>query len=239
MIKEAIEHIQNTFQKAELPVIDGRQYLIAPSHVEIGLIKPPYPEALEVSTLTGIVDYLEAIPDNKGAASYVQIVDFNHVKLIGALDKVYRNREVYLSARPPSSNLSTGRFLDIEQFMVLLMGSFVQTNDLKNLLHFLGSVQREDSVRQDDDGVTQKVTVKRGITSLTEARVPNPITLQPYVTFPEIDQPGIDYVFRLKSDKEGVSSCALFQSESQKWKIDCILRIKEYLLDKVGVPIIA
>lgn len=78
-----------------------------------------------------------------------------------------------------------------------------------------------------DDGISQKATVKTGIASKGDAIVPNPVKLQPYRTFHEVEQPMSEFIFRMKSD-DGVR-CALFEADGGAWENVAMKKIKEYL----------
>lgn len=58
--------------------------------------------------------------------------------------------------------------------------------------------------------------------------VPNPVTLKPFRTFHEIEQPEIAFVFRMKNGQSGVS-CALFEADGGAWKFNAVHSIAEYL----------
>ena len=79
-----------------------------------------------------------------------------------------------------------------------------------------------------DDGVTQKATIKTGLASKGAAIVPNPVTLKPYRTFLEVDQPASDFIFRMK-EYSGSIGCALFEADGGAWKIEAMQNIKTYL----------
>lgn len=86
---------------------------------------------------------------------------------------------------------------------------------------------------------SQKVTVKTGVASVSDAVVPNPVTLAPYRTFPEVEQPESKFIFRMK---EGPTA-ALFEADGGAWRNTAILGIKEYLKealkDNENIEIIA
>lgn len=86
-----------------------------------------------------------------------------------------------------------------------------------------------------DDGVSQKATVKTGIASKGEALVPNPVTLMPYRTFVEVDQPISNFIFRMKEDKysKGIQ-CALYEADGGAWKIEAMENIKIYLVNELA-----
>ena len=102
------------------------------------------------------------------------------------------------------------------------------------LLKFSGTVKDESIVEYGDDGVTQKATVKTGITSVGDAIVPNPVKLQPFRTFIEVTQPESAFVFRMRqADGRGVE-CAIFEADGGAWKNAAMKSIKEYLQNELA-----
>ncbi|NQK92942.1 hypothetical protein HO498_01330 [Streptococcus suis] len=59
---------------------------------------------------------------------------------------------------------------------------------------------------------------------------PNPVTLRPYRTFAEVEQPASQFIYRI--DKAGYM--ALFEADGGKWKLDAINNIATYLKSKLG-----
>ena len=87
---------------------------------------------------------------------------------------------------------------------------------------------KDESIAQyGDDGVTQKATIKTGITSVGDAVVPNPVNLRPFRTFIEVEQPESAFVFRMKQGN-GVE-CAIFEADGGAWKNAAMKSIKDYL----------
>ena len=49
---------------------------------------------------------------------------------------------------------------------------------------------KEDAVRtMTDDGVSQVTAVRTGVATVADVKVPNPVSLRPFRTFIEVDQP--------------------------------------------------
>ena len=65
------------------------------------------------------------------------------------------------------------------------------------------NIQAGTTANYDDDGVSQKTTIKTGIANKTDVIVPNPVKLRPYRTFAEIEQPESSYVFRIMDTDRG------------------------------------
>ena len=84
-----------------------------------------------------------------------------------------------------------------------------------------------------DDGVSQKATVKTGLASKSDAIIPSPVTLKPYRTFTEVEQPESQFVFRMKEDKYDGVQCALFEADGGAWKLHAMESIQEYLEEQL------
>lgn len=104
-------------------------------------------------------------------------------------------------------------------------------------LYVTGIVQNAE-VKTADDGISQRVTTRTGVARIGEIDLPNPVTLKPYRTFPEADQPESDFVFRVRQI-EGKVGIALFEADGGRWKLQAALNIKEWLTSNIpGVRVI-
>lgn len=180
---------------------------------------------LTVSTLTGLVDYIKANIDELEGKLLVQVDSYDEVRLYSPLNSD-RKRELYIKAKAIlPNNVVYERFMDTEIFNIMLQSAFVDNEGKKIILKYTGLVQDEAVKTTGDDGVSQAVTIKTGVASVGQAVVPNPVTLAPYRTFPEIIQPESKFIFRMK---EGPNA-ALFEADGGAWRNTAILGIKEYL----------
>jgi hypothetical protein len=233
MIKAAIEKILSLGEsKAE--VIKDRQYANGPGGIQP--LRPPKAETLTINTLTGIVDY------GPTDDTMLHVVSHKHVDL---LDKFFdedgwMTRSTYLTAVHESPVFQFGQFMNVENFIINIQALFVQDENTAALLKVVGNIKDEAVNQFNDDGVTQSVTAKAGISRVEVVAVPNPITLRPYRTFMEIEQPASTFVFRMKSGKGEPPSCALFEADGRMCRLEAIKNIKEWLAEKIpGVKIIA
>lgn len=119
--------------------------------------------------------------------------------------------------------------------MIALKTKFVQSDDPNNdvnlLVRFAGTAEGSTLRQYKDDGFSQAVTVADGIASKTDAEVPNPVSLRPYRTFHEIEQPESLFIFRMK-ERNGML-CAIYEADGGAWRNAAIQSIKQYLDDFV------
>lgn len=228
MLKAALEYI-NGLKEPKIEMIHGDYYSDKPLH-RIDFYSPKAGEAINISTLTGLVDYINEHIDEHSDKMIVHVASPTHVRLYSQLDE-NREREYISEVKALLPDFRFGMYTEQESFCISLQSKFIQNGDRDLLLKFAGTVQNGTIAEYGDDGVTQKATIKTGIASASDAIIPNPVTLKPYRTFLEVEQPESKFVFRMK-DLNGVQ-CALFEADGGAWKIEAMQRIKDYLQESL------
>lgn len=227
MIKEALQYLVE-LGKAEEHTINGDTYSDKPLHrIDMYI---PKANAIEMHTLTSLVDYIKSDVDAMSEKMIVEVASPTKVNMYSQLD-YNRDREklVSVSARVPE--FSFNNFMDQEKFCINLQSKFINDpqTDRSLILKFAGTVEAGTVAEYGDDGITQKATVKTGIASKGDAIVPNPVKLRPYRTFLEVEQPISEFIFRMKQDKYDGINCAIFEADGGAWQIAATKAIKEYL----------
>lgn len=224
--REALEYLVNLGEKKE-PIIELDQGTF--SRVSLSRVTEPVASKLTVSTLTGLVDYIKTNVDKLEGKLLIQVKSPEEVTLYSPLN-ADREREKYVSAEAIlPNNVVYDRFLDTERFNIMLQSAFVDDEDKSKLLKYTALITDDTVKNFGDDGISQKVTVKTGVVSVSDAVVPNPVTLAPFRTFPEVEQPESKFIFRMK---EGPSA-ALFEADGGAWRNKAILSIKQYLQEEL------
>lgn len=226
MIKESIQYIVG-LGNIRLEEVDNQVFSTQKLHT----VEQAKPDSIIVRNLSGLVDYLQTNFD-KQPPVLVQIASPTEVNVLSTFNRDYkRNHLIQASAMLPS--ISFARFLDVEDFNILLQSCFVASEDRAAVLQIVGNIREENVSTVGDNGVTQQVTAKTGVTTVDNIIVPNPVTLKPYRTFVEVEQPASEFVFRMKTGPEA----ALFEADGGSWKLTAIARIKEYLLNALSKEI--
>ena len=236
MIRDAIDKILSLGgHKSE--IIGGRLYSNGPTGILP--IKPPKAETLGINTLTGIVDFYNESTEDFSMIAH--IVDHKTVALMDSgFSDDWLTRSTYLSAVHGSPVFAFGRNMDVESFIINLQAMFVPDENTAAILKIVGNIKEEAVTQHTDDGVTQAVTARAGIARLESVPVPNPVTLRPYRTFMEIEQPASTFVFRMTGGKGQQPSCALYEADGRMWQLEAIKSIKAWLSEKItGLKIIA
>ena len=129
--------------------------------------------SIEVKTLTGLVEYIFANREafNGWRGYFLHITDERTVYLRSELDND-RKRETIMIAAAEQLNLPIGRWIEQELFLIGVQTNFVadEKTALADILRFAGTVKDGTITEYGDDGVSQKATIKKGVTSLTEKK---------------------------------------------------------------------
>lgn len=180
-------------------------------------------QSLNLNTLSSLVDYIKSELDRKDDRLILTVKDEQTVFLEGQLEvDGSRERLAEVNAIVPAFNFDY--FYHSEEFNIKLQSVFTNSKDCELLLKVVGNIS-EDSVKTvGDDGVSQAVTINQGVASKVDVKVPNPVTLAPYRTFNEVEQPESKFVFRMKEGPR----CALFEADGGIWRNEAIKNIKAY-----------
>lgn len=171
-------------------------------------------EPIQMRTLTSLLDYISSNVDELDACRkyMVHVTSPTRVDLVSCLN-FDRMRETLAIVEAQIPEFSYDTYMDHERFLIALQAKFLPGDDRELLLKFAGTVESGTVAQYGDDGVTQKATVKSGISSKTDAIVPNPVILAPFRTFLEVEQPESSFIFRMRDSDRGGVSCALFEAD--------------------------
>lgn len=228
---DAVKAIQDGVETATIEVggntFTTRQVFLPPAE--------PQPKTLQLHTLTGLAEFVNSF--DKSQIACIHIKDAANVWVCGKIDGRHNERAYFAQAvRFSNGKFPFCEYLDQESFIIAVQTCFVPSDARAKLLALVGNLVDEAVNNQHDNGVTQKVTTRRGISMVGAEEVPNPVNLAPYRTFPEIDQPESPFVLRVQKGCQ----VALFETRNCQWELDAIQGIAEFLKSKIqDVTIIA
>lgn len=230
MIKKALEYLVE-LAKPNFETIGGYVYSDKPlERIDYN----PKAAKIEMNTLSSLIDYIKANVDEMPGKMIIHVQSPTLVQMYSELD-YERKREYMVEVNASVPDFRFNQFSDHEPFCINLQSKFIDDPDTDRalLLKFAGTVEAGTVAEYGDDGVTQKATVKTGIASKGEAIVPSPVTLKPFRTFVEVEQPLSNFVFRMKQGRYDGIQCALFEADGGAWKIAAMREIKTYLKEQL------
>ncbi|MDU2238729.1 MAG: hypothetical protein E7E08_09860 [Streptococcus mitis] len=204
----------------------GKEYFDSNEYNLQELNPRKYAPILELQTLKSLVDYLKSDNDFIGGHRLVVVVEsYQKVSVYDQVDIEYGKRPQLVSVKASVPFIPFSNWCNQEEFNIMLQSMFINDADRNLVLDFASHLKIEKGAEAQDNGVTQTVTVRDGVASLAQAKTPNPVTLRPYRTFNEVEQPASQFVFRVNKS----ANLALFEADGGKWKLDAVKNISDYL----------
>ena len=163
------------------------------------------------------------------------------VTLYGDMQDVYSDRPCLAVVEPlKAAEFQFGNFMPVEQFIIGLQSCFAREDGRDIVIEAIAGLKSDESMSYKDDGISQTVAAKKGVSLSTTREVPNPVVLKPYRTFPEIEQPSSQFILRV-TDKRGEPEVGLWEADGGAWKIEATARIRAWLeaqLSGTGIDVL-
>ncbi|MDE7242258.1 hypothetical protein [Desulfovibrio sp.] len=240
-----LEKLYNAIRRDAAPSlvkVGGRDYV----DKDLEPIHAPCPQPLAVSTLTALADYLNTNVDELERGKLICHVESpEKVSIRSALLGDFADRACYILAKLDQLEIPFNQWKDAETFNIILQSCFAEPEGLaatdKGLvLKYIGSIVAINESATSDDGITQAVAVKTGISSKAVKALPNPVTLRPYRTFVEVEQPASSFIFRCRQNGEGGVQFMLAEADGGAWRAAAMKNIKAFMEQAVpGLNVIA
>lgn len=210
---------------------DGVKFHVNPEGADA--LKYPKLEKMEAFSLQQMVNFIKA--GELGGKALVNVLSEKYVELV--YQARGKNREVEVLAAADFSKIFEdfpfGRELVQEDFMIQLMTKFADTEERSALLGLSSSIKAEKISTSQDDGFSQTAAVKSGVHLQTEMKVKNLWKLKTFKTFPEVEQPVIQYILRLHQRGSEVPKFSLHPCDGGAWKIETTRAVRSYLVEQL------
>jgi hypothetical protein len=245
---ETIQKIIDIAAPTEMEYV-SRKYTSKPMH----LVVPPAGQPVPVSTLQGLVDlYAADLNEVKSKSTVlVHITSPTAVQIISKDADPWERYRVFATAEYPKAcqQFPYGKFLDPEEFIILAQICFqrvkienddgTMAQDLDYVLKIASAISAGKEQTNSDDGISQTVQMKAGVTLKTTETLRPIVNLAPYRTFAEIDQVLSRFIFRAHGDEEG-AQLALFEADGGRWRLGAVAAIRSWLAGRFGdTPVIS
>jgi len=240
-----IEKIEQLVKDGLTVSVDGQEYSaakLAPVYWE------PRPDTVKVHNLRGFYGFINNDIDKSiaGSPHLIVVNSPSSVDLISVAEGKSLKRTTPVSAET-AEGLQTfrfGKFMSQEEFAINFRSLFVKKDgdDFDYVLEYASRLSGGTQIEGDDDGITQKVAVKRGVSGHLSDKVKLKaiVKLSPYRTFREVEQPESEFLLRVKLDANEVPGVALFEADGGAWINRATENIVGYIQSLVtGIPVIA
>ena len=220
MIKEALEYLVSLRDVKTVDVCGDtyatdKLYRIAP-HVD-------RPSCITVSGLDSIVKLVH---------SELDLIDslVNGARQVSAFtsyDDMMARDDLY-SARCDVPGFQEG-FRPYEKAVVELRSRFAPGEGVDYLLDLLSRINKDSGVTTVDNGVSQTVEARQGVSLKAMVQVKPRVPLRPYRTFLEVEQPESEFLLRLDED----GNVGLFEADGGMWELEAKRRVAAYFEAKL------
>ena len=217
--------------------IDGHTYTAYRGNLQrVQTVKPDRPEKPDVFdafSLGGLVDFIKADVDglfqDDEVRHIVRVVSTKRVEVLSPMRGFYKERDIVAKCDALVPNIQFDTYMDVDEFQIMIQSRFAESDNRAKVLLISGSLRTEQSGQIADDGVSQKVTINRGVATAENVTVKNPVVLKPLRTFYEVDQPESPFILRFDEN----ARAALFEGDGGAWKLRAVDNIRAWLADKL------
>ena len=187
------------------------------------------PANLSVSGLDSIVklvrnelDMFENLP------VFIRVDDARTVSVFTTYDDMMCRDSLY-TAKCDVPGFRDG-FREYEQAIIELRSKFSPGPGVDYLLDLLSRMSKDSGVTTRDNGVSQEVEARQGVSLKALVQVKPRVALRPFRTFLEVEQPESEFLLRVDPN-EGIG---FFEADGGIWKLEAKKNIADYFLKNMG-----
>ena len=239
-----IEKIEQLVKDGLTVEVDGQEY----SAAELTpVVWEPTPDTVQVHNLRGFCGFINNDIDKAiTARDHLIIVNSpGSVDLVSATKGKAMKRTQLVEAKIAEGlkQFQFGKFMSQKEFAINFRSLFVKKDgdDFDYVLEYASKLTAGTQIDGDDDGIAQRVTVKRGVSGHLSEKVKLKaiVKLSPYRTFREVEQPESEFLLRVQNSGD-VPNVALFEADGGAWINDATENIVGYIQSLVKeIPVIA
>lgn len=221
MLKEFAQYLQS-LKDNKTYEINGQIY----SDHDLVRIKPyiPHPSMISVTGLDSICKLVRNEKDKLvNLPLFIRVDGPKKVRVFSTFDHEY-DRDALYEATCDVPDFHEG-FREYEQAIIELRSKFSPGEGTEYLLDLLSKISKENGVTTKDNGVSQQVEARTGISLKAMVSVKPRVTLRPFRTFLEVEQPESEFILRLDDD----GNVGLFEADGGMWKMAAKSSVANYL----------
>lgn len=223
MIKDALQYLvglkdNKTYEIEGVTFSDHELHEVAPTVYRRDRMAFGSLDAIVKMVRTELHEYEEMV----GLPVFIRIADHLTVNVFTRTDGEETRLNPYCASCKDVEFKEGWR--DQQTAIIELKSRFLPTDDSNYLISLISRMNSEQGVQSVDNGVSQTVTAKTGVSLMQTETVKPRLTLMPFRTFREVPQPESEFILRL--DDKGM--IGLFEADGGMWKIEAKLNIQSY-----------
>ena len=222
MIKEALQYLvglkdNKTYQIEDKTFSDHQLTLVEAPRFYRNTVTFGSLDAIVKMTPAEIADYTDGTEP-----VFILVNDHKNVSVFTRPDDREKRQYPY-EAKCTDADFREG-WREQQQAIIEIRSRFIPTEDSEYLVSLISRINNEQGVQSNDNGVSQVVVTKQGVTLMGSETVKPRLALQPFRTFREVPQPESDFILRLDED----GRVGLFEADGGIWKMEAKDNIKAY-----------
>ncbi|WP_298029723.1 hypothetical protein [uncultured Dysosmobacter sp.] len=241
MLKEFIQHIQETTKPYIEDLDDGSRLIVRPN-AKAEEFRPTidHPDTLPLNSLDALVKMVvtEALPVTKAnnvplyitIPSPLKVQCFTHPNYAAR----YFRQFFYAADATDVPGWAEKVTLGFEEAQIALRTRFQETPDTLYAMKLLSDISLGAKVVYNDNGIATTVTTQKGVALQTNEQIRPLIKLRPYRTFQEVDQP--ESLFLIRLNDRGIT---FTEADGGMWKLAARQTIKKFLENALEAEIAA
>ena len=229
MLKEAIEKIEE-MAKPQIVEVNGVTYAVEKSGVAFEIRQVlDRPDEKALSSLDALIQIVKTEALRLYTPPiYIEAEGYSEVSCFLRTDPEQRYNRDYLYSVEATDvpGWADKTELPFEEALIAIRTRFQPSPDADYLLRLLSEITSGAKVTYADNGIATTVVSQKGISLQSSEAIRPIITLRPYRTFQEIDQPVSEFHIRI-----GERSIRFIEADGGMWKLHARRTIVEYLND--------
>lgn len=201
--------------------VDGKQFTNDPDLKEI-IPHVDRPTLMTATSLDAICKLVRTEIKRNVCPLFVCAEEYNKAVVYSTYRDDYTRDTLYI-AKADAPGLSLG-WRSQQEMIIAIQSLVIPTEASAELLNMLKSMTDESSITSRDNGVTQEVTVKSGVSLAKTVQVKPRVKLTPFRTFLEVSQPESEYLVRVDKGNQ----IGLFEADGGIWKLEAKKNIAVY-----------
>ena len=231
MLKEFIEHIQKTTQPL-IQQVAGSVFAIN-GNGEANEIRPAiiHRDTLPLHSLDALVKLVRTEAAEVERPLYITVPDHLTVHCFGCpQNENWYFRQVYYEAKATDVPGWDAKVqLPFEEMQIALRTRFQETQDTIYTQKLLSDISTGAKITYNDNGVATTVVTKKGIDLQANETIRPIVTLRPYRTFQEVEQPESTFLIRI--NERGIS---FTEADGGMWKLKARQTVKAFLEEQLA-----
>lgn len=235
MLKAAIEKIEKLATDAVSIVVDGKTFARnSEGNYEELCCEVLVPDTLTLNSLDAVVQMISReAKDRYSTKSPIFIEATAHNKVVVFLTPDPGKREIrqelYVAHATDVPGWDASVKMPFDQAAVALQTRFQPTEDRNYAMQLLSQITTGAKVTYNDTGVATTIVTQKGVSLQQNSTIRPIITLKPYRTFQELEQP--DGTFLIRIDERGIT---FTEADGGMWKLAARKSIVAYFMEHLA-----